>query len=153
MNIGEAAARSGVPAKTIRYYEEVGLIRPAERAGNGYRAYSAVDLHILRFVQRARSLGFTMKECKQLLALWSDPQRASADVKALAELRIAHIDRKMAELEAMRAALIGLATDCQGDARPDCPILEDLADRAVGDRAPEGRPNDHRAVMAGPRGL
>jgi MerR family transcriptional regulator, copper efflux regulator len=132
MNIGEVAARAGVPAKTIRYYEEVGLIRPAERTSNGYRAYSSSDLHILRFVQRARSLGFTMRECKQLLALWSDPQRASADVKALAEVRIAHIDRKMAELAAMRSALIVLADSCQGDARPDCPILEDLADRSDG---------------------
>jgi MerR family copper efflux transcriptional regulator len=130
MNIGDVAARSGVPAKTIRYYEEVGLIRPAERTSNGYRAYSPTDLHILRFVQRARSLGFTMKECKQLLGLWSDPQRASGDVKALAEVRIAHIDRKMAELAAMRSTLIALADSCQGDARPDCPILEDLADRS-----------------------
>jgi MerR family transcriptional regulator, copper efflux regulator len=132
MNIGEVAARSGVPAKTIRYYEEVGLIRPADRTSNGYRAYSPTDLHILRFVQRARSLGFTMRECKQLLALWSDPQRASGDVKALAEVRIAHIDRKMAELAAMRSALTTLADSCQGDARPDCPILEDLADRSDG---------------------
>lgn len=130
MNIGQAAARSGVPAKTIRYYEEVGLTRPAQRTNNGYRAYSETDLHILRFVQRARSLGFTMKECRQLLALWDDPHRASADVKALAELRIAHIDLKMAELAAMRAALTDLVTHCHGDARPDCPILEELSDDA-----------------------
>jgi MerR family transcriptional regulator, copper efflux regulator len=130
MNIGQAAARSGVSAKTIRYYEEVGLIRPAQRTDNGYRAYSETDLHILRFVQRARSLGFTMRECRHLLALWDDPHRASADVKALAQVRIKHIDHKMAELAAMRAALTQLVADCQGDARPECPILEELSDHA-----------------------
>jgi MerR family transcriptional regulator, copper efflux regulator len=128
MNIGEVAARSGVPAKTIRYYEEVGLIRPAKRADNGYRAYSLTDLHILRFIQRGRSLGFSMKECRHLLALWLDPQRASADVKIMAELRVVEIDRKMAELAAMRDTLVRLAASCHGDARPECPILEDLAD-------------------------
>jgi len=127
MNIGEAAARSGVPAKTIRYYEDVGLIEAARRADNGYRAYSETDVHILRFVQRARSLGFAMQDCRQLLALWRDPHRASADVKALAERRIAEIDRKMAELAGMRATLAHLAEHCHGDERPECPILDDLA--------------------------
>ena len=129
MNIGEAAARSGVPAKTIRYYEEIGLIGPTRRAGNGYRAYSESEVHILRFVQRARSLGFSVKDCQQLLALWRDPNRASADVKAVALRRIAEIDRKMAELASMRATLVELAEHCHGDARPDCPILDDLAAR------------------------
>lgn len=127
MNIGEAAARSGVPAKTIRYYEDVRLIGPARRAENGYRAYSETDVHTLRFVQRARSLGFSMQECRRLLALWRDPDRASADVKALTERRIDEIDRKMAELATMRAALVQLAEHCHGDARPECPILDDLA--------------------------
>ncbi len=86
MNIGEAAAQSGVPAKTIRYYEEIGLIQPARRADNGYRAYRAPDVHMLRFVQRARSLGFSVRDCRQLLQLYQDPHRASADVKALAAL-------------------------------------------------------------------
>jgi MerR family transcriptional regulator, copper efflux regulator len=127
MNIGEAAARSGVPAKTIRYYEDVGLIRPAPRAGNGYRAYSQRDVHVLRFVQRARSLGFSVQDCRQLLALYQDPERTSAEVKALTERRIADIDRKIEELAGMRATLRELAESCHGDARPQCPILDDLA--------------------------
>ena len=127
MNIGEAAVRSGVPAKTIRYYENVGLIRPAPRAGNGYRAYSQRDVHVLRFVQRARSLGFSVHDCRQLLALYQDPARASAEVKALTERRIAEIDRKIQELAGMRATLLALAESCHGDQRPDCPILDDLA--------------------------
>ena len=127
MNIGEAAVRSGVPAKTIRYYENVGLIRPAPRAGNGYRAYSQRDVHVLRFVQRARSLGFSVQDCRQLLALYQDPARASAEVKALTERRIAEIDRKIQELAGMRATLLALAESCHGDQRPECPILDDLA--------------------------
>lgn len=127
MNIGEAAARSGVPAKTIRYYEEVGLIRPAPRAGNGYRDYGQRDVHVLRFVQRARSLGFSVQDCRQLLALYQDPGRASAEVKALTARRIADIDRKMEELAGMRATLVELARSCHGDERPECPILDDLA--------------------------
>jgi MerR family transcriptional regulator, copper efflux regulator len=132
MNIGEAAARSGVPAKTIRYYEDVGLINPAPRAGNGYRAYSQRDVHVLSFVQRARSLGFSVSECHQLLDLYRDPDRTSADVKALTLRRIADLDRKMAELAGMRATLVRLAETCHGDDRPECPIIEDLAQR--GDR-------------------
>jgi MerR family transcriptional regulator, copper efflux regulator len=127
MNIGEAAARSGVATKTIRYYEEVGLIRPAPRSGNGYRAYSQRDVHVLRFVQRARSLGFGVQDCRQLLALYQDPARTSAEVKALTERRIAEIDRKLKELAGMRATLVELAKSCHGDARPECPILDDLA--------------------------
>ena len=127
MNISEAAARTGVPPKTIRYYEEIGLVAPAPRSGNGYRAYRATDVHLLRFVQRARSLGFSVKDCRQLLALYRDPHRVSAEVKCLAERRIADIDRKMAELGGVRAALVHLAETCHGDERPDCPILEDLA--------------------------
>ncbi|MEM7025180.1 MAG: Cu(I)-responsive transcriptional regulator [Pseudomonadota bacterium] len=127
MNIGEAAAMSGVPAKTIRYYEEVGLIGPAPRGDNGYRAYSDRDVHMLRFVQRARSLGFSVQDCRQLLALYRDPQRASAEVKTLTERRIADIDRKIADLAGMRATLVELAENCHGDERPECPILDDLA--------------------------
>ncbi len=128
MNIGQAAARSGVPSKTIRYYEDIGLVQPASRTGNGYRAYREFDLHVLRFVQRARSLGFSVRECRQLLDLYGNPERASAEVKALAEQRIAAIDRKLAELAAMRATLVRLALACHGDQRPECPILDDLAD-------------------------
>lgn len=127
MNIGEVAARSGVPPKTIRYYEEIGLVRPAPRSDNGYRAYRENDVHVLRFIQRARSLGFSVNECRQLLDLYRDPHRASADVKALTLRRIAEIDRKMRELAGMRAALAHLAAHCHGDERPDCPILDDLA--------------------------
>ncbi|MGH6916029.1 MAG: Cu(I)-responsive transcriptional regulator, partial [Geminicoccales bacterium] len=123
--------RSGVPAKTIRYYEEVGLIGRAARTDNRYRAFGEDDVHLLRFVQRARSLGFGLRDCRQLLALWRDPHRASAEVKALATQRIAEIDRKMAELAGMRATLARLAETCHGDRRPECPILEDLADRAA----------------------
>ena len=127
MNIGEAAVRSGVPAKTIRYYESVDLIRPAPRGANGYRAYSATDVETLRFVNRARSLGFTVKDVGSLLALYRDKKRASQRVKAVAEKHIDRIDRKMAELKAMRDTLTHLVAKCHGDERPDCPILEDLA--------------------------
>jgi Cu(I)-responsive transcriptional regulator len=127
MNIGEAAARSGVAAKTIRYYEDIGLIGPAPRHGNGYRAYDERDVHMLRFVQRARSLGFGVRDCSQLLALYRDPHRTSSEVKALTERRLAEIDRKLAELASMRATLARLAEHCHGDERPECPILDDLA--------------------------
>jgi MerR family copper efflux transcriptional regulator len=127
LNIGEAAARSGVPAKTIRYYESIGLIRPATRAANGYRAYGDADVQTLRFVNRARSLGFSVKDVASLLALYRDKSRHSADVKAVALRNIADIDRKIAELRTMRATLLELTEKCHGDHRPDCPILADLA--------------------------
>jgi MerR family transcriptional regulator, copper efflux regulator len=128
MNIGEAAMRSGVATKTIRYYEEVGLVAPAAQSGNGYRAYAETEVHMLRFVQRARSLGFGVRECRQLLDLYGNSDRASAEVKALAEQRIAAIDRKLADLATMRATPVRLAEACHGDQRPQCPILDDLAD-------------------------
>ena len=127
--IGEVAERSGMPAKTIRYYEEVGLIRPAARAGNGYRHYDDADVHTLRFVKRARGLGFSIRDCQELLSAYRDRNRASADVKQLAMARIDEIDRKMAELAGMRSTLATLAEKCHGDDRPDCPILDDLANR------------------------
>ena len=126
MNIGEAATQSGLPAKTIRYYEDIGLLRPM-RAANGYRDYGVADIHRLRFLQRARSLGFTIEECRSLLSLYEDEHRASADVKAVALEKIGEVERKIAELQAMKATLTKLAEDCHGDDRPDCPILEDLA--------------------------
>ena len=127
MNIGTASERSGVPAKTIRYYESIGLIRPADRRGNNYRDYSDVDVQTLRFISRARGLGFSVKEVSALLALWHDKRRTSHDVKALALHHVEDIDRKIAELQGMRRTLISLTEQCHGDARPDCPIIEDLA--------------------------
>jgi MerR family transcriptional regulator, copper efflux regulator len=126
MNIGDVAERSGLPAKTIRYYEDIGLIRP-RRGGNGYRAFGEGDVHRLAFLGRARSLGFSIEECRALLALYADAGRASGDVKQVAEAHLRQIDRKIAELEAMRATLADLVRRCHGDDRPDCPILEDLA--------------------------
>ncbi len=128
MNISQASAQSGLPAKTIRYYEEIGLVAPARR-DNGYRYYSAPDLHKLAFLQRARSLGFTIDDCRALLSLYEDTNRASADVKKLAEDRIAQIDAKLAELQGLRITLGRLIESCHGDDRADCPILDDLAGR------------------------
>lgn len=127
MNIGEAAALSGLAAKTIRYYEEIGLIRPVVRATDGYRHYGENDVRTLLFVQRARSLGFGVPDCRELLALYRDRRRASADVKAVALRRIGDIDRRIAELEVIRAALAELAERCHDDERPECPILDDVA--------------------------
>lgn len=126
MNIGTAADRSGLAPKTIRYYEDIGLVHAA-RAENGYRDYSDVDIHKLRFLQRSRSLGFTIDECRQLLALYQDKARASADVKAIALTKVAEVDRKIAELKELKRTLTQLAEHCHGDARPDCPILDDLS--------------------------
>lgn len=126
MNIGDAAERSGLPAKTIRYYEDIRLLKPA-RSDNGYRDYSDEDVHRLKFLQRARSLGFTVEECRQLLSLYGDRERESADVKAIAEGKLAEIDRKIAELVGMRKTLQHLVRSCHGDDRPDCPILDELA--------------------------
>lgn len=127
MTIGEASARSGVPAKTIRYYEQIGLIGAPERGDNLYRHYADADVEMLRFIGRARQLGFSVHDLKQLVALYRDRGRASADVKALALQHIGRIDRKLAELQTVRAALADLAERCHGDRRPECPILEELA--------------------------
>lgn len=127
MNIGEAADRAGMAAKTIRYYESAGLIEPAARAGNNYRDYGAKDVETLRFIHRARGLGFSIADIAGLLALYRDKSRSSHDVKTIAERQIVSIGRKIAELEAMRATLQELARRCHGDERPDCPILADLA--------------------------
>ena len=127
MNIGEAAERSRLPAKTIRYYEEAGLLSPSARGANGYRQFSENDVHRLRFLQRARGLGFSMQDCRELLSLYDDRKRSSADVKAIAQHRLEDIERKIAELESLRDALRHLVVRCHGDERPDCPILDDLA--------------------------
>lgn len=126
MRIGQASVRSGISERMIRHYEKIGLIGPAARRDSGYRDYDEHDVHTLRFIGRARDLGFPLEEIRQLLALWQDRGRSSADVKALALARAAELKRKAQELDAMRRSLEQLAADCHGDDRPDCPILEDL---------------------------
>jgi Cu(I)-responsive transcriptional regulator len=137
MNIGEAAAASGVSAKMIRYYEETGLIPPAGRTASGYRTYGPKEIQILRFVRRARDLGFPMEKVADLLALWRDRDRASSDVKQLAQDQIAALDQRIREMETMKAALSHLVHCCAGDDRPDCPILDDLG----------GMPQDQRGAQ------
>ncbi|MCY1220152.1 HTH-type transcriptional regulator HmrR [compost metagenome] len=127
MNIGQAAKKSGLTAKMIRYYEGIGLLPEAGRSDSGYRQYSSQDLHTLAFIKRSRDLGFSLEEVGRLLQLWQDRQRASADVKALARDHIEALNRKIAELAGLRDTLQELVDHCQGDHRPDCPILKDLA--------------------------
>lgn len=128
MNIGTVAEKSGVPPKTIRYYETIGLIGAAERRPNGYRSYSPLDMQTLNFIKRARGLGFSVEEVRSLLDLWRDNTRSNAAVKALVTRHVKALDRKIDELATMRAALVDLVGRCRGDARPDCPILDDLGD-------------------------
>lgn len=130
MNIGTAARQSGLPPKTIRYYEDIGLLT-ADRAANGYRDYSSEDVHRLRFVQRSRSLGFSVEECRQLLSLYTDRYRASADVKAITTEKLGEIDRKIAELTGLREMLGHLVETCHGDARPECPIIDGLSGKML----------------------
>lgn len=133
MNIGEAADASGVSAKMIRYYEKTGLIEPVGRTASGYRVYAERDVHTLKFIRRARDLGFSVEQIQGLLALWRDRERASADVKAVALEHVERLCRKVAELEAMIDTLKNLAETCSDDDRPDCPILRDLAEGSQGD--------------------
>lgn len=133
MSIGEAAAASGVTAKMIRHYEDMRLIPPASRTQAGYRMYSARDVHNLRFIRRARNLGFSIKQIADLLGLWHDQARSSATVKAMALEHVAELESKIAEMQAMKSELERLASCCHGDLRPDCPILEKLAGDAPAD--------------------
>jgi MerR family copper efflux transcriptional regulator len=126
MNIGDVANFSGLPAKTIRYYEDIGLVQPL-RSANGYRSFRESDVHKLAFLGRARALGFTIEDCRNLLKLYADTERASAEVKQIAEEHLERIDHKITELTEMRATLAHLVDACAGDHRPDCPILADLA--------------------------
>ncbi|GAA6196960.1 Cu(I)-responsive transcriptional regulator [Pseudophaeobacter sp.] len=126
MNIGDVSTRSGLPAKTIRYYEDIGLIKP-QRSDNGYRCFVEADLHKLAFLGRARALGFTIEDCRMLMALYEDESRASGDVKQLALEHLSKIETKIADLQAMRDTLTELVHCCAGDNRPDCPILKDLS--------------------------
>ncbi len=125
--IKEAAERSGVSAKMLRHYEQLGLLPPVARTQAGYRLYGEREVHLLRFIRRARDLGFSMAEITELLALWRNRRRASAQVKRIAQTHIADLDRRLAEMQAMRRTLAELADCCHGDERPDCPILDDLA--------------------------
>lgn len=136
MNIGEAAKASGVSAKMIRYYERIGLIRAAGRTGAGYRTYDDTDVHTLQFIHRARGLGFPLVAIRRLLALWQDHSRTSQDVKRIALDTVAELRSKMEQLEAMAHSLEHLALHCRGDERPECPIIDDLADRAPKARRP-----------------
>lgn len=126
MNIGAVSEKSGLPAKTIRYYEDIGLISP-DRRDNGYRNYTSEDVHRLRFLQRSRGLGFSVEECRQLLSLYGDTHRESAEVKAIAEAKLTEIDRKLAELQGLRDMLSHLVANCHGDGRPQCPIIDGLS--------------------------
>ena len=140
MKIGDAAKCSGLPAKTIRYYEEIGLVA-AGRRGNDYRDYGDKEVHELRFVARARALGFSIEECRHLLALYRDRERASADVRDAAEQHIKQIRGKIRELRAMERTLAQLVRACHGDDRPDCPILQGLA----GDEPADAQSNNRTA--------
>ncbi|MEH6834154.1 MULTISPECIES: Cu(I)-responsive transcriptional regulator [Falsihalocynthiibacter] len=130
MNIGDVTKHTGLPAKTIRYYEDIGLVRPL-RDTNNYRVFRETDLHKLTFLGRARALGFTIGECRTLLALYEDSGRASADVKAIAQQHLQEIEAKITDLQAMHATLTHLSKECAGDHRPDCPILEGLSGPAL----------------------
>ena len=127
MNIGQAAKSSGVSAKMIRYYESIGLLRPAGRSDSGYRRYGEQDLHVLAFIKRSRDLGFSLEEIATLLGLWQDKQRASSQVKRIAQAHIDNLSERIAAMQAMQRSLQALVHCCHGDDRPDCPILDDLA--------------------------
>ena len=145
MNIGQAAKASGVSSKMIRYYEQTGLIPRADRKDSGYREYSPADVHMLRFIRRARDLGFAVTEINELLSLWRDRSRQSADVKAIAQAHITELRERIDSLEQMAGTLQTLIDCCSGDDRPDCPILADLEE-------PSGEiPAASRATQAGGR--
>lgn len=126
MNIGEASRRSGLPPKTIRYYEDVGLVRPA-RAANGYRDYAERDVHVLRFLQRSRSLGFSIDEARKLLSLYAGEGSQRDEVRRLASRRLIEIDRKIEELQTLKRSLASLTLDCEKGHGPDCPILDEIS--------------------------
>lgn len=127
LNIGQAAQSAGVSAKMVRHYEAIGLLQPVLRNDSGYRQYSGSDLHTLRFIKRSRDLGFSMAEIAELLKLWQNRQRASADVKRMALKHVGDLERRIAEMQSMKEALQTLASSCQGNTRPECPILDRLA--------------------------
>jgi Cu(I)-responsive transcriptional regulator len=126
-NIGAASKLTGVSAKMIRHYEDIGLVPAANRTFAGYRLYGETDLHRLRFIRRARALGFSIRDIAELLSLWGDPRRASRDVKRLAQARITELERRIEDMQSMQRTLRELARRCHGDSRPECPVLDDLA--------------------------
>lgn len=126
MKIGDAARRSGLPVKTVRYYADIGLVAP-QRAANGYRDYGDAELRRLSFIGRARAFGFSIDDCRRLLGLYDDPNRASGDVKSLADAHIATLERKLRELHTLRDELSAIASECAGDERARCPIIDHLA--------------------------
>ncbi|MDX1529060.1 MAG: Cu(I)-responsive transcriptional regulator [Gammaproteobacteria bacterium] len=128
MRIQQASRQSGMPAKTIRFYEDIGLVRPAARSANGYRQFSDTDVRTLKFIHRARKLGFSVEDIQKLLSLWQDKKRASADVKKLALAHVNEIEARIRELESVKHAIRHLADRCHGDQRPECPILDELAE-------------------------
>ena len=146
MNIGEAATLSGVSAKMVRHYESLGLLPKVSRTDAGYRQYGEREVHTLRFIRRARDLGFSMAEISDLLKLWQNRRRASGDVKRIALSHVADLERRMAEMAAMKQTLTALASSCHGDERPDCPILDEL-----GQDRPDAQPGRHSPALAGRR--
>ncbi|MDI1245807.1 MAG: Cu(I)-responsive transcriptional regulator [Rhodoferax sp.] len=149
MNIGQAAKYSGVSAKMIRYYEQIGLIPKAIRSDAGYRNYSASDAHSLYFIRRTRDLGFSVEQIMKLLTLWCDRERASSDVKEMALAHAAGLKAKIAELQAMVQTLEHLANHCHGDDRPDCPIIDNLAERTAAAAAEQGSQAPHKTPRFG----
>ncbi len=149
MNIGQVAKSSGVSAKMIRYYEQIGLIPKADRSDAGYRNYGSSDAHSLRFIRRARDLGFSVEQISELLALWRDRERASSDVKTVALAHVVRLKAKIAELQAMAQTLEHLADHCHGNDRPDCPIIEDLAERTTAAPAVQRSQTTHRKPRFG----
>ncbi len=148
MNIGDAARASGVSAKMIRYYEDTGLIPPAARTAAGYRVYAEQDVHMLRFIRRARDLGFSVEGIRELLGLWRDRDRHSADVKRLALAHVAELRQKIRELEDMASTLETLAECCHGNDRPDCPILSELEAPGADGAVPAKRAGAIKALPA-----
>jgi Cu(I)-responsive transcriptional regulator len=144
MNIGQAAKATGVSAKMIRYYDEIGLVRPASRTDSNYREYDAKEINELRFIKRGRGLGFSMEEITQLLSLWRDRKRPSREVKAIADRHLADLDARIVEMQAMAGTLRHLSHCCAGDDRPDCPILEDLTAGQEPGPAPARRTTSRR---------
>jgi len=147
MNIGEAASASGVSAKMIRHYESVGLFPQAARSDSGYRQYAGRDVNTLRFIRQSRDLGFSIEQIRELLGLWQNRRRPSRQVRALAQAHLQELDEKLHELQAMKATLEHLVHSCHGDERPDCPIIESLAETAP--VLPPGRRRQGPSAHAG----